>query len=185
MIDKLTIINSKDKILRVIEGSSQFSAQEVETEYHKITTKLIEKPLTISTMESCTSGLIASLITDSEGASASFKGGLVTYSNEAKILNGVPEKIIKNYGVYSFETASAMANACRDFFGADIGIGVTGTLGNTDPKNDDSVKGEIFIGICFRGENFLNKAEITGVATRKEWKLAVAKAVAICLFMLF
>ena len=62
---------------------------------------LIEKQTTISTMESCTSGLIASMITDTEGASAIFPGGYVTYSNETKMLVGVDEQVLRQYGVYS------------------------------------------------------------------------------------
>ena len=178
MIDKLTIKNVNGEILNIIDGASKFSAEDIESNYHEITAKLIEKSLTVTTMESCTSGLIASLITDCEGASASFKGGFVTYSNEAKILNGVDKNIIDKYGVYSFETAKAMAKSCKDFYSTDIGIGITGTLGNTDPQNDDSVKGEVFIGILFGDKSFMYKAEIIGVATRKEWKLAVAKGVA-------
>ena len=57
--------------------------------------KLIESHTTISTMESCTSGLIASMITDTEGASAIFPGGFVTYLNETKILVGVDTEIIR------------------------------------------------------------------------------------------
>ena len=60
-------------------------------------------------MESCTSGLIASLITDTEGASAVMKGAYITYSNEAKVLHGVPKETIDKYGVYSYETAEDMA----------------------------------------------------------------------------
>lgn len=185
MIDKITIKNADGETLNIIEGFSEFSPEDIESNYHEITARLLEKSLTVTTMESCTSGLIASLLTDCEGASGCFKGGFITYSNEAKILNGVPKGIIEDCGVYSFETAIEMAMACKRFYGVDIGIGVTGTLGNTDPKNDDSVKGEIFIGILFGDESFLYKVEITGVATRKEWKLAVAKAVATLLFALF
>lgn len=71
-------------------------------EKDKIVRKLIDTNTTISTMESCTSGLIASMITDTEGASAVFPGGYVTYLNKTKILCGVDEKIIKEHGVYSF-----------------------------------------------------------------------------------
>ena len=46
-------------------------------------------------MESCTSGMIASMITDTEGASAIFPGGFVTYLNETKILIGVDAKVIE------------------------------------------------------------------------------------------
>ena len=70
-------------------------------EKDKIVRKLIDTNTTISTMESCTSGLIASMITDTEGASAVFPGGYVTYLNKTKILCGVDEKIIKEHGVYS------------------------------------------------------------------------------------
>ena len=67
-------------------------------EKDKIVRKLIDTNTTISTMESCTSGLIASMITDTEGASAVFPGGYVTYLNKTKILCGVDEKIIKEHG---------------------------------------------------------------------------------------
>ena len=60
--------------------------------------KLIAGRKTISTMESCTSGLIASMITDTEGASAIFPGGYVTYLNETKIFIGVEEAVIRQYG---------------------------------------------------------------------------------------
>ena len=62
---------------------------------------LIEKQTTISTMESCTSGLIASMITDTEGASAIFPGGYVTYSNETKMLVGVDVQVLRQYGGWS------------------------------------------------------------------------------------
>ena len=78
-----------------------------------IVKKLIDTHTTISTMESCTSGLIASMITDTEGASAIFPGGYVTYLNETKILNGVDANVIEKYGVYSRECANAMAETAQ------------------------------------------------------------------------
>ena len=78
-----------------------------------IVKKLIDTHTTISTMESCTSGLIASIITDTEGASAIFPGGYVTYLNETKILNGVDANVIEKYGVYSRECANAMAETAQ------------------------------------------------------------------------
>ena len=54
------------------------------------------------------------------------KGAFVTYSNEAKIRQGVPAQTISRYSVYSRETAAEMAKACAEAYGADIGIGVTG-----------------------------------------------------------
>ena len=109
---------------------------------------LIEKQTTISTMESCTSGLIASMITDTEGASAIFPGGYVTYSNETKMLVGVDEQVLRQYGVYSRECAQAMAKTIQEKLHTDISIGVTGTTGNVDPNNADSVQGKMFF--CIR-----------------------------------
>lgn len=108
-----------------------------------VTENLINKNLQISTMESCTSGLIASTITDTEGASQILKGSAVTYSNECKILEGVPEKTINNYGVYSKETAIEMSIAAKNKYKSDISIGVTGSLGNVDKNNLDSKIGQI------------------------------------------
>ena len=103
-------------------------------------------------MESCTSGLIASMITDTEGASAVFPGGYVTYLNKTKILCGVDEKIIKEHGVYSKQCARAMAETAQKNLHTEIAVGITGTTGNVDPNNADSMQGKVFFCILV-GEN--------------------------------
>jgi len=115
--------------------------------FRNITERLIDKGLTITTMESCTGGMVASLITDTEGSSAIMKGAFVTYSNEAKIRCGVPAGIIEAYGVYSIETSEAMARAAAAAYDADVAVGITGSFGNVDPANPDSVPGEVFFSI--------------------------------------
>lgn len=115
--------------------------------YQSLTRLLIKQECTITSMESCTSGLLASLITDAEGSSAVFKGAFVAYSNEAKVQMGVPNEVIAEHGVYSAETAVAMAKASRSAFQADISVGVTGTFGNADPSNADSTPGEVFFAL--------------------------------------
>lgn len=122
------------------------------TDYEAVTKYFIENNKTITFMESCTSGLLASIFTDTEGASAVFKGSLVTYSNEAKIAAGVNAKIIENYGVYSAECARAMAETAQKIYATDVAVGITGTTGNIDPCNDDSVQGEVFYCIIFDEE---------------------------------
>ena len=67
----------------------------------KVVDKLIKLNKTVSTMESCTGGFIASSITDIEGASDILKFSAVTYSNEYKIKMGVSKEIIDKYSVYS------------------------------------------------------------------------------------
>ena len=99
-----------------------------QAEKDKIIHKLIDAHRTISTMESCTSGLIASTITDTEGASAIFPGGYVTYLNETKIFVGVDKNVISQYGVYSKECAEEMAKTVQKKMKTDIAIGITGTL---------------------------------------------------------
>ena len=103
--------------------------------WKKIVNKLIDKKLTISTMESCTGGGIANKITNISGASTVLSESYVTYSNEAKIKQGVSKKIIDKYTVYSGETALEMARAVKEQAQSDIGIGVTGQLGRIDPNN--------------------------------------------------
>ncbi len=156
----------------------QYNEQEIREDYRKLTQTLIEKQLTITTMESATSGQIASLITDTEGASAIFRGAFVTYCNEAKIMQGVPAEIIDTYTVYSKETACAMASACRNTYSADIGIGVTGTMGNVDPAHKEiSVPGQVYFAIDYQGKVTAYYREISPQPTRLGYKLAVAKEI--------
>lgn len=150
----------------------------IREKYRQLTLRLIREGRSITTMESCTSGQIASLITDTEGASAIIKGAFVTYSNEAKIRQGVPAEVIRAYGVYSTETAEAMATACRDAYQADIGIGVTGTFGNADPENPDSVPGEVYFAIAFPKMVRSRHLQVPPQSSRLAYKLYMADVVA-------
>ena len=146
--------------------------------YEKLTKLLIRRGLTITTMESATAGQIASLITDTEGSSAVLKGAFVTYSNEAKIMQGVPEETIRRYTVYSPETALAMARACRACYHADIGIGVTGTFGNVDPANPgSSVPGHVYYAICTDGEEKSFHIVMGALPSRLDFKLTAAQII--------
>ena len=111
----------------------------------KIIGKLSDSGMTISTMESCTGGALASLITDVSGASDVFKYGAVTYSNEYKIKMGVSSEVIDKYSVYSMETAREMARAISMFTSSDYGIGITGKLGEVDPNNLSGENNRVFI----------------------------------------
>lgn len=146
----------------------------VRERFAALTKYLIAHNISITTMESMTSGFVASLITDTEGSSAIMKGAFVTYSNEAKILQGVPADIIDSYGVYSCETAEAMAKACRKAYRADIGIGITGSTGNVDPNNADSVPGQVYIAVVYGDKSWVQKYEIPVQQTRFAYKLCAA-----------
>ena len=158
--------------------SKKYIESDIREDYEKLTKLLIEKHMTITTMESATAGQLASLITDTEGSSAVLKGAFVTYCNEAKIMQGVPKEIIDRYTVYSKETAEAMAKACIKAYQADIGIGVTGTMGNVDPANPEaSVPGQVYFAIELNGEVMSNYLELRPQPTRLAYKLAVAKEI--------
>ncbi len=150
----------------------------VRDKYAALTRFLIERNLSITTMESCTSGQIASLITDTEGASAIMKGAFITYSNEVKVMEGVPKETIDTYGVYSRETADAMARTCREKLSADIGIGVTGSFGNVDPANPDSVPGEVYFAIYAKELSVVRHETIPVQDSRLAYKLYVADLIA-------
>ncbi|MCR5214381.1 MAG: CinA family protein [Eubacterium sp.] len=155
-----------------------YNEENIRQDYKKLTKLLIEKGMTITTMESATAGQIASLITDTEGSSAVLKGAFVTYCNEAKIMQGVPAEVLDKYSVYSRETAEAMARACIRAYGANIGIGVTGTMGNIDPANPDiSVPGQVYFAIGIDGQIKSYYIELEPQPTRLAYKIAVAKEI--------
>ena len=150
----------------------------VRERYAALTDTLIRRKITVTAMESCTSGLIASLITDTDHASEVFRGSLVTYCNEEKIRRGVPAETIRLHGVYSEETAEEMAKACRRAYGADIGIGVTGSLGIRDPENGDSVPGTVCYAVDFFGTVFRRTAELPDLGSKHLAKVYAADLVA-------
>ena len=154
-----------------------YNEAEVREGYQEITRLLIRRKRSITTMESCTAGLLATLLTNTEGSSGILKGAFVTYSNEAKIRAGVPAEVIRKYGVYSEETAAEMAKACRAAFHADIGIGVTGSFGNPDPANADSVPGRIFFALDLGGRVMVFSRELLPEPSRYEYKMTAAALV--------
>jgi PncC family amidohydrolase len=86
--------------------------------------------ISLATVESCTGGLVAHLLTEVPGSSSYFRGGLVTYANEAKVgLAGVPEETIGAHGAVSAQVAVAMAEGGRRALAVDLAIAVTGVAG--------------------------------------------------------
>ena len=85
---------------------------------------------TIAVAESCTGGLMAGRLTDLAGSSAYVLGGVVAYSDAAKVaLAGVPEALIERHGAVSPEVAAALADGAAARFGATVGVGITGVAG--------------------------------------------------------
>ncbi len=85
---------------------------------------------TVATAESCTGGLMAGRLTDRAGSSAYVLGGVVVYSDAAKVaFADVPAALIERHGAVSPEVAAALADGAIARFGAQLGIGITGVAG--------------------------------------------------------
>lgn len=101
---------------------------------------LTELSLTVSVAESCTGGLVGSRLTDVAGSSLYFLGGIVAYSNEAKVkLLGVRPDTLAAHGAVSEQTAREMAEGVRKSFRTDIGLAVTGIAGPGGATKDKPI----------------------------------------------
>lgn len=110
-----------------------------------IVNTLIKRNETISTMESCTGGYLASCITNIENSSKVLRYSAVTYSNEFKIKMGVSKEVIDKYSVYSKECAEEMAYNISNFTDSSYGIGITGTLKRYDEENITSDNDKVYV----------------------------------------
>jgi nicotinamide-nucleotide amidase len=98
--------------------------------------------------ESCTAGLLAARIANPPGASAYLLGGVVSYSDRAKVeLLGVDEGLLGRHGAVSPEVAEAMADGVAERFGADLGVGITGIAG---PDGGSEEKPVGYVCICVK-----------------------------------
>ena len=93
----------------------------------RLLAKACERELTLATAESCTGGMLASLLTDVQGVAHAFERGFVTYSARSKTeMLGVPEALIEAKGAVSREVAVAMAEGALARSHANVAIGITG-----------------------------------------------------------
>ena len=98
--------------------------------------RLTDQQKTLAVAESCTGGCLAQTFTANAGASAYFKGGIVTYATESKVnMLGVPKELIEKHSVVSKEVAEVMAKSVLKRFGSDYAISTTGNAG---PEKGDS-----------------------------------------------
>jgi nicotinamide-nucleotide amidase len=97
--------------------------------------------------ESLTGGLLAAALTDTPGASATFRGGLVVYATDLKArLAGVPAPLLHAQGAVSPDVAAALAGGVRDRLGASYGLGLTGVAG-PEPQQGVPV-GTVYLGLA-------------------------------------
>ncbi|MCF7825341.1 MAG: competence/damage-inducible protein A [Candidatus Marinimicrobia bacterium] len=111
---------------------------------------LLEKQATVATAESCTGGLVASLITDISGSSEYFQSGFVTYANATKMsVLGVQEQTLLDHGAVSEATVSEMLTGTLNRSGADYAIAISGVAGPTGGTEEKPV-GTVYIGVADR-----------------------------------
>ena len=115
-------------------------------------------PQTIATAESCTGGLLAARLTEPPGASEYVKGGVVVYSNEAKISQaGVAAELIEQHGAVSAEVADALASGARTRLDADVGVGITGIAGPGGGSEEKPV-GLVWLSVATADEEHLTRS---------------------------
>ena len=99
----------------------------VEEATRRLLEKACERDLVLATAESCTGGMLASLLTDVQGVAHAFERGFVTYTNESKAeMLGVPMALIEEKGAVSREVAVAMAEGALERSRANIALSITG-----------------------------------------------------------
>jgi nicotinamide-nucleotide amidase len=121
----------------------------VERAIERILRRACEAELRLATAESCTGGLIASLLTDVEGCSHAFERGFVVYTDEAKReMLGVEAELLRRHGAVSEPVARAMAEGALGRSGADIVLAVTGYAG---PTGGEGEEGRVHFACARRG----------------------------------
>ncbi len=133
---------------------------DVERLAHDLLTKACDSNLSLATAESCTGGLIATILTDVEGASHAFERGFVVYTDAAKAgMLGVPRDLIDSKGAVSREVALAMAQGALTHSAADIALAVTGYAG---AAGADGEPGLVHFAAIRRGHNPVHHEEHFG-----------------------
>ena len=130
--------------------------------------------LSLALAESCTGGLVSSMITDVPGSSRYLTGSIVCYSNAIKINQvGVPADIIAENGAVSPETAEQMAVGIKTKFQTDIGLGITGIAG-PDGATKDKPVGLVYIAIAGPAGSICHEHYFTGSRTNIKHRTALA-----------
>ena len=106
-----------------------------------------DKGLTLPAAESCTGGLVSESITSVAGASAVYKGGVCSYSEEVKQKTlGVSKDALERFTVYSPQVASQMSRGVMELMGTDAAIGITGIAG-PDGGSDEKPVGTVYVSV--------------------------------------
>ena len=151
-------------------------SRELKNLIQKLARQCLESDISLVTAESCTGGLLSSLLTQEAGSSRWFDRGFVTYSNNSKIDSlGVQRETLENFGAVSQEVANEMSKGALKNSEANLGISITGIAG---PEGGSLAKpvGTVYFSIAGKKEVILeHKSDFKGSrdAIRKESVLFV------------
>lgn len=149
--------------LREKYGDALFGAEE-DSLASVVLATAVHKKLTVGTVESCTGGLVAKLLTDVPGSSKVFRGGYVPYSNDLKGHLGVNVASLVSYGAVSEQVAGELAESGRCNLNADIVVSTTGIAG---PDGGSKAKpvGLVFIGVASQNKTTITQKSYFGNRT--------------------
>ncbi len=143
-------------------GNAIYSTDENQTLEMTIADLLIANNLTLSTVESCTGGLLAGRIINVPGVSETYKSGYVTYSNKAKRkCIGVKKSSLEKYGAVSEQVAKEMAIGAHDVGKADVVVSTTGIAG-PDGGTPEKPVGLVYIGCYVCGKTAVREFHFSG-----------------------
>lgn len=128
----------------------------------------------LATVESCTGGLLAAILTELPGSSRMFTHGFVTYANEAKCeMVGVDAALIDAHGAVSEPVARAMAEGALQCSSVDLAIAITGIAGPTGGSTDKPV-GTVHFACAMRGKPTIHRHKVFA-GDRSEIRLAAVE----------
>ena len=143
-------------------GRHVYALEENVTLEKALVNMLIEKDLTIGTVESCTGGMISARLTNVPGVSAVLKNCFVTYSNKAKRkLVGVKKETLEKHGAVSKQVAKEMAKGLARLHKTDVAIAVTGIAG-PDGGSKEKPVGLVYIACCVCGVTTVEEYHFSG-----------------------
>jgi nicotinamide-nucleotide amidase len=146
---------------------------EVERLVERVLAAACDRDLRLATAESCTGGLLASVLTDVEGRSHAFERGFVTYTDEAKHEQlGVPKDVLASHGAVSEPVARLMAAGAVDHSRADVAVSVTGFAGSAGA---DDEPGLVHFAVADRKGNVRHEEHHFGDVGRGPVRLACLK----------
>lgn len=124
--------------------------------------------LTLGTAESCTGGLLAKRLTDLPGASAVFRGGVVSYTNGVKAgVLGVPQTLLDEQGAVCADVARAMAQGARRVLGCDVAVAITGVAGPDSDERGNPV-GLVYVAMAAPDGCWVRELHLGGARERRD-----------------